>query len=457
MPTTCSTTTSAVDSEVSANDDGVSVQPAAPAPTSPLASRFRLRVALLVALGIFAQESVWNFHDAQTPATLALYTTSAALIGLVMGLDNLLGIFIQPLMGHLSDRTRTRWGRRTPFLVIGVPVAAVLFVLIPFAPTFPVLIAVIVLFALTANSFKPISEALVADQQVPQHRSKANAIARSASGLTVIVSALLSLFVVDESVELAYAISAGLMVVCIAILVLSLREPRTEAYRTVVADDAADAPRVRFFPALAEIVTAKDKSRLFMVLSIVLVWGSWAAIRALLTLYGMEVLGLSRGDAGGFTLPAGIVFILVAIPVAIVSDRIGRRLVMRIGILVFAAGALVVFVSASVVGTYVGVLIAAAGFSGFAVNAAVMLWNLAPSARLLGLYTGVFSVAQAIGSAAGPGALGGLVDLTDWSLLMPYIAGLSLLGLLLTFGVRREYAPTAAEGELPVADPARSE
>ncbi len=436
------------------------MKPAAPAPagTTPSGGRFRLRVALLVALGIFAQESVWNFHDAQTPATLAMYTTSAALIGLIMGLDNLLGIFIQPLMGHLSDRTRSRWGRRTPYLVIGVPVAAVLFVLIPFAPTFPVLIVVIVLFALTANSFKPISEALVADQQVPQHRSKANAIARSASGLTVIVSALLSLFVVDESVELAYAISAGLMILCIAILVLTLREPRTDAYRAVVDEDAqSDAPRIRFFPALAEIVTAKDKSRLFMVISIVLVWGSWAAIRALLTLYGMEVLGLSRGDAGGFTLPAGIVFIIVAIPVAIVSDRIGRRIVMRVGVVVFALGALVVFVSASVVGTYVGVLVAAAGFSGFAVNAAVMLWNLAPSARLLGLYTGVFSVAQAIGSAAGPGALGGLVDLTDWSLLMPFIAGLSLVGLAFTFGVRREYAPVEADEVPAVADPARSE
>lgn len=129
---------------------------------------------------------------------------------------------------------------------------------------------------------------------------------------------------------------------------------------------------------------------------------------------------------------------------------------MRIGIVVFAAGALLVFLLGSVTGTYVGVLIAAAGFSGFAVNAAVMLWNLAPSARLLGLYTGVFSVAQAVGSAAGPGAVGGLVDLTEWSLLMPFIAGLSLVGLVLTFGVRREYAPAEEGLTPPVGDPARN-
>lgn len=420
--------------------------PASPTTTAPARGRFRLRIALLVALGIFAQESVWNFHDAQTPATLAQYTTSAALIGLIMGLDNIIGIFVQPLMGFLSDRTRTRWGRRTPYLVIGVPVAAVLFALIPFAPTFPALIAVIVLFALTANSFKPISESLLADQQLPEHRSKANAAGRAASSLTIIIASLLSLFVVDRSVELAYAIPAILMVLCAAIVVLGLRESRTESYRAVVREDQdAAAPRLRFGAMMKDIVTDRDRSRLFMIAAVVVAWGSWAAIRALLTLYGMNQLGLSRGAAGGFTLPAGVAFLVVIVPVAIISDRVSRRLVMRIGLVVFAVGALVAFAfSSSPTATLVGVLIAAVGFAGFGVNAAVMLWNLAPSQRMLGTYTGLFAVAQAIGSSLGPAAVGGLVDLTDWSLLMAFIAGLALVGLLLTFGVRREISESQA-------------
>jgi MFS family permease len=343
-------------------------------------------------------------------------------------------------MGFLSDRTRSRWGRRTPFIVIGVPIAAILFALIPFAPSFPILIAVIVLFALTANSFKPISESLLADQQLPEHRSKANAAGRAASSLTIIVASLLSLFVVDESVELAYAIPAILMVLCAAIVVLGLRESRTASYRAVVVEDTvADAPKLRFGAMLKDIVTDRDRSRLFMILAVIVAWGSWAAIRAMLTLYGMNHLGLSRGEAGGFTLPAGVAFLVVIIPVAILSDRISRRLVMRIGLGVFVLGALIAFVfSASQLGTLIGVLVAAAGFAGFGVNAAVMLWNLAPSQRMLGTYTGLFAVAQAIGSSLGPAALGGIVDLTDWGLLMLFIAGFALIGLALTFGVRRE-------------------
>lgn len=411
--------------------------------------RFHLRLALLVALGVFAQESVWNFHDSQTPVTLSAYTTSVALIGLIMGLDNIIGIFVQPLMGFLSDKTRSRWGRRTPFIVVGVPIAALLFVLIPLAPSFPILVAIIVLFSLTANSFKPITEALIADSQLPEHRSKANALGRFASGLTIIVSALLSLFVVDESVELAYVISAVVMVACFAILLLSLREPRTAAYRAVVDEDQEQGRETTgFFAVFKDIFTDRDRSRLFVILAVIVTWGAWAAIRALLTLYGVEQLGLSRGEAGGLTLPASVAFLLVIIPVAIISDRYGRRRMMRIGIVVFAIGALVAFVfNSSTIGTLAGVLIAAAGFSGFAVNATVMLWNLAPSQRLIGVYTGIFAVAQAIGSSVGPAGVGALVDATDWSFLMLFLAVLSLVGLALTFGVRREYAPSQVAEE----------
>lgn len=421
----------------------------------PGVTRFRMRVALLVALGVFAQESVWNFHDAQTPVTLAEYTTSTALIGLVMGLDNLLGIFIQPAMGYFSDRTRSRWGRRTPYIVVGVPIAAILFVLIPLAPNLPVLIVVIVAFALTANAFKPITESLIADTQVPEHRSKANAIGRMASSLTIIVSALISLLVVDESVELAFVIPAVLMVMCAAIVVLGLREARRPEYRAVLEEDrleGAAGQRVR--DALREIFVDRDRSRLFMIVAIIVVWGSWSAVRSLLTLYGVQHLGLSRGQAGGFTLPAGLAYLVAAYPVAVISDRFGRRRMMRLGLIVFLAGAVFAYAVPSTVGTYVGMIIIAIGFTGFSINAVVMLWNLASTQRLIGLYTGIFAVACAIGSSIMPAALGAMIDASDWSLLMLYIGALVIVGFVLTFGVRREYAPSQLE-EMALVDAQR--
>lgn len=54
-----------------------------------------------------------------------------------MGLDNLLSLFMLPLFGKLSDNAHgklvKKWGRRTPFIVIGTVCAVVLMVFVPVA------------------------------------------------------------------------------------------------------------------------------------------------------------------------------------------------------------------------------------------------------------------------------------------------------------------------------------
>ncbi len=84
------------------------------------------RITFYVALAVFAQESTWNFYDNRVPELLRDHIASAAVIGLLMGMDNLLGVFIQPYMGNRSDNTRTAWGRRIPYLAVMMPLGALL-------------------------------------------------------------------------------------------------------------------------------------------------------------------------------------------------------------------------------------------------------------------------------------------------------------------------------------------
>ncbi len=53
-----------------------------------------LMMTAVIALAVFAQESTWDFYDAQVPPLLREHITSAAVVGLLMGMDNLRGIFI---------------------------------------------------------------------------------------------------------------------------------------------------------------------------------------------------------------------------------------------------------------------------------------------------------------------------------------------------------------------------
>ena len=133
------------------------------------------RITFYVALAVFAQESTWNFYDNRVPELLRELVPSAAVIGLLMGMDNLLGIFIQPWIGNRSDNTRTRWGRRVPYLAVGMPLAAVLFAFLPWTTSLVTLVAVMVLYALVVNTIRPLAESMIPDFLPPERRGRANA------------------------------------------------------------------------------------------------------------------------------------------------------------------------------------------------------------------------------------------------------------------------------------------
>ena len=403
--------------------------------TTSAGQRSRTRsITFLVALAVFAQESTWNFYESQVPPLLREHIGSAAVVGVLMGMDNLLGIFVQPWIGNRSDRTRTAWGRRIPYLVVGMPIAAALFVVIPHtAASLPLLIAVMFAYALVANTFKPIAEALVPDFIAPERRSRANAVVKIATSLTAIVAALISIFLVDDHLNIAFAIPAAIMAVSIVVLGVTVRDSRSPAYQQVLAESLAEpansrAPRVR--DTFVEIFRDRDRSRLLLLAAILLFGSAWAASRSLITPYGMEALDMSRGDAGGLTLPSGVAFILAAYPAALFAERYGRLRAMAVGMSVFAGAMLLGTLLQSPLGATVALCIAAAGASSFLVNAVVVLWNLAPSARVFGTYAGMYTVSWAGGGFLGPALVGGMVDLNGWSLMLVDIAAVALLAII---------------------------
>ena len=50
---------------------------------------------------------------------------NAVLVGLACAVPRLLDAVSDPLVGHLSDNTRSRWGRRRPWLLTGILISAV--------------------------------------------------------------------------------------------------------------------------------------------------------------------------------------------------------------------------------------------------------------------------------------------------------------------------------------------
>lgn len=413
--------------------------------------RMSATTVLWVTLAVFAQESVWNFYDAQVPSELRQYIASAGLVGLIMGLDNVLGVLIQPWMGFLSDR-RARHGKgRWAIILTGAALAAVPFALIPWTHSLPLLVLCVVGFAAMANAFKGITETLVPDYVAPSHRGKAQGFVKAGVSLTIVVSSLISLLVVDRSITLAFAIPPALMLVLLTTswFFLGRRHdtaalPHPSRPSPTEPSALAEPPSADFaspWAVIKDMVRDPSRARTLLMLGIFCFAGMWSALRALLTPYGTEVLGLSRGSAGGLALPGAVAFLVCVVPLAYVSSRLGQVRAMRYGVGVFVVGLLIGFCVPTVPGTVIAMAIASVGYAAFAVNALVALWNLAPSRHVLGTYTGLYTVASSTGAALGPALLGLTVDATGWRFMLLNGAAFAAVTFTVFTRLARRIAP----------------
>ncbi|MFG2375315.1 MFS transporter [Streptomyces sp. NPDC048504] len=392
---------------------GAATTPHRPAPAGPM----NRSAVLWVTLAVFAQEAVWNFYDAQVPEQLRHYFSSAGVIGLIMGLDHSWGIFTQPAVGFYSDKLARRRTGRWPIVLLGAALATVPFALIPWATSLPALMVCVVGFAAIANAFKGVTETLISDYVTPGNRSKAQGFIKAGVSLTIVVSSLISLLVVDHSLHLAFAIPPALMLIMLGLSWAFLGRHHRDA---VLPQEHADQSQEFTSPraVLKDALRSPSSPTLLLMIGIFCFAGMWSALRSLMTPYGTQVLGLTRGDAGGLALPGAVAFLICVLPIAYLSNRLGQLRAMRHGVALFIAGLLAGFAMPNVPGTIVSMVLSSLGYASFAVNALVALWNLAPAQKVLGTYTALYTIASASGMALGPAILGTSIDLTSWRYML---------------------------------------
>ena len=88
---------------------------------------------ILVGFAFFLISAFWQAYDATIPVILTnKFGMSQTWSGVIMALDNILAVFMLPVFGALSDKCRTRYGKRTPFITIGTTIAAVVIICLSF-------------------------------------------------------------------------------------------------------------------------------------------------------------------------------------------------------------------------------------------------------------------------------------------------------------------------------------
>ncbi|MRR30093.1 MFS transporter [bacterium] len=415
--------------------------------------KFNYGKIFLLGFGFFGVSVIWTVYNAFVPLFLAnKFDLSPALIGFFMTLDNIAALFIQPVVGSWSDKLRTKIGRRMPFILIGAPIGAAAFGLIPLAAILPVFVACTSTLLLSMAFWRTPVVALMPDITPSKNRSQANGIINLMGGLGTIIASLVGSTLYEINVNFPFWMGSVLVLVASALVFIFIKEPKQ-------FEDPEKQPNM--FQSLKEVATDKDKSGLRILFAIFFWFLAYTGIEAFLTLYATKRLGIPEGDAGRMTGHMGIFFVLFAIVAGILGSRIGRKVTISIGIilmagLVFSIAILPVnFLTIELAKVpalgmirVVNIFLMGAGiaWSFININSLPMVVDLTTLERV-GTFTGLYYLFSTFSAIVGPNLNGLLVQLSgnNYNTTMYFGPLFLLVALILMLGVKRGEAVKVVE------------
>jgi len=417
--------------------------------------KFDVKHTFLIGLAFFSSAIAWDMYDSQVSLSLYGYLAGLGLTGLLLGLDNLIGVIIQPLMGNVSDNTRTKFGRRIPYILIGIPLGALFFALIPFETSLITLLIFMFLFILSMSMWRSQAVALMPDFVHPENRSKGNSIINVMGGLGLVASTLISYTIVDFSLQLAFIIVSAIMLISLVVLFFTVKEKDSYAYQALLAEEIdagekikAKKERVSLISSFKDIIKEEDKSTLYVLLAIFFAMSAYYGLMGLFTVYAQNTLSMTRGEAGGLKLYAGLTFLIAAFPLSLLAEKFGRKLFIKIGIVIFIIGAIVGFSAPTKTMTIVALILLGVGYACIVVNTIVIVWAMAPSEKKIGTYTGVYYAFSFLAAIIAPGVFEGLAILFTWNAFFLIGALILVIALVFMFLVKRESADLTEEQKI---------
>ncbi|WP_242088980.1 MFS transporter [Curtobacterium sp. DN_7.5] len=362
-------------------------------------------------------------------------TSPETVVGSVLPFGALGALFANPLLGAISDRTRTRWGRRRPYMVGGVVVFVGALAWIAFSDSVLQLTLGWLLAQIAANTVLATLTASFADNVPEFQRGKASSVIALAQNIAILAGLYLAVYLVGN-LPLLF-IAPGVLAI-IAVLI----------YAFVARDDLPTTTIKPFswINLISSFWTNPIKHRDFG-----LAW--WG--RFLITfgtfmfttyrvLYMQDRIGLSTKEA----VPAvafGVLLYTIALLASAavsgwVSDRVQRRKVFVWGSTALTAVGLVILAHVDTVGGfYFAEIVLGFAFGIYAAIDTALIVDVLPDPERPGKDLGVINIANALPQSLAPAVglfllgIGGGQNYT----LMLWGAGVAvLLGALVIFPIK---------------------
>jgi maltose/moltooligosaccharide transporter len=425
--------------------------------------KFSYGKIFLLGFGFFGVSVIWGVYNAFVPIFLAnKFGLEPALIGFFMTLDNVAALFIQPPVGAWSDRLRTPIGRRLPFILVGAPVTALAFGLIPLAAVLPLFVACTSTLLLSAALWRTPVVALMPDITPSEKRSQANGIINFMGGIGTIIALQTGGMLYKLSPAFPFWLGSVLVVVAALIVFLFIKEPKEYLESNKRTRSPLEETEPNMIESLRQVLNEEDKSGARILFAIFFWFLGYSAVETFFTLYAQEHLGIDPGDGATLLSVFPLFFVLFAIPSGFIAARIGRRVAISFGLIVVAVILALFYVLPAdtllapvsplpLVGiplvengprmlTMAGVMLIFGGI-GWAfvnINSLPMVVELTSAARI-GTFTGLYYLFSTLSAIVGPNVNGWAIQLTgnNYNIIMLIAPFFMLAALVLMLGVRR--------------------
>lgn len=404
---------------------------------------------LLVTLPFAGALAFWQAYDGIVPLILRdTFHMGDTLSGVVMALDNICALFLLPLFGGLSDHCHSRLGRRTPFILIGSFLAAVLIPFLAIADqmeNLPLFIGVLCLLLVVLSAYRSPCVALMPDITPRPVRAKAdafNSLMAAAAGIIVMISISLAVPKVERpSYLMVFLIVSGLIILCTVIFAVFFREKdavkkmHEESVAMGIPEEEADASDEGGKEIEKDAVIRR--SLFGILLCVFFYFMASNAVTTAFSKYASNMWGASGGSFANFQLVATLVTLISYMPMAELSCRIGRKNTTYIGIGLMCLGGIAIFsISGYTPQIYIWVSVAGVGMGTVASTIYPMIMEVA-SENTTGRYTGYYYTASMSAQIVTPILSGAVMEFVGYRFLYLYAVVCALLAGLPLFLVKK--------------------
>lgn len=321
------------------------------------------------------------------------FTLVPLFIGIIMTFDNIFGVVFQPTFGKISDRCHTRIGKRKPFILIGAPLAAVIFAIIPRVALhengrISAMMFCIILFVFVMSFWRAPCVALMPDLTPPALRSEGNSVINLVGGVGSLLALQAATIVCaiggwdkgtqeEEYIPYVFLFASIVMIICTLVVAFFVKEPDSRLKVQMQANMENDAKAKR---QAEKEAAKKEKERLkaiklskgervsliCMLAGLFFLFCGANAIQTFFALFAAEILGKSSGEATSMLTIFAVSTAIGAIPAGLLGRKFGRKKTIVAGLLMFITAFVVYLIVDATTGNALTLVYVALVVGGFA-------------------------------------------------------------------------------------------